>query len=111
MKTICKHYNAIFDSLKTLCETLYSIPGCSTGGNLHVLLDDHKFYDDSIMICLKECLLHPEHPSSSIGIIICYEYLKMRIEERSAFDWYRCGDDLSCDMDCGDCKIADVDWW
>ena len=105
----CVFFHPNMVALKQLCETLYSLEGCGAGGNLHILLDDDNYDDDSILWCLKECLLHPEHPSSMIGIVICHEYLKMSMVQRSAFDWYWNGNDLECDreQDCHKCRVVE----
>lgn len=95
----CMYFKEDMVALKQLCDTLYSMEGCGAGGNLHILLDDDNYDDDSILWCLKECLLHPEHPSSMIGIVICHEYLKMSIKERVIFDWYWNGADIECSLE------------
>lgn len=107
----CKYYNPNMDALKKLCETLYSLPECSVGGNLHILLDDDNYDDHSILFCLKECSLNPEHPGSLIGSLICHEYLKMNMEERSVFDWYWNGHDLECCGRCVSCELIGKEWW
>lgn len=107
----CKYYNPNMDALKKLCETLLTLPGCGAAGNLHILLDDDNYDDESLLFCLKECSLHPEHPSSAIGVLICYEYLKMSIEERSVFDWYWCGNNLECCGNCDKCALISDDVW
>jgi len=108
----CKYYNPNMEVLKKLCETLYKLPGCGAGGNLHILLDDDNFDDESILFCIKECSLHPEHPSSTIGAIICLEYLKMSMEERLVFDWYWNGWDAECPIEgkCRHCGYIDEDY-
>ena len=106
---LCKYYNKNMDWLKKLCETLYSLPNCGAGGNLHILLDDDNYDDDSVMFCLKECLLNPEHPSSSLGILICTEILKMSMAERSVFIRYWLGFKLDCCSVCDSCELMDED--
>ena len=63
-------------------ECLYDLEGCSCGGLLHIMLDDNNLDDKSILVCLKECLSHPEREESKIGVLICEEYLKLSMEER-----------------------------
>lgn len=99
MTANCMFFNKDMIALKRLCKTLYSLEGCGAGGNLHILLDDDNYDDDSILWCLEECLKHPEHPSSMIGIVICHEYLKMSMQERIIFDWYWNGADVECSFE------------
>lgn len=78
----CKYYSKHFQTIKQYIGCLYDIEGCSSGGLLHILLDDDNFDDDSILFCLRECLLHPEREESKIGKIICEEYLQLSMPER-----------------------------
>ena len=78
----CIYYKPHFETILRYCECLYKISGCGAGGLLHILLDDDNIDDDSIIYCLKECMIHPEKEESKIGILICEEYLKLSIEER-----------------------------
>lgn len=107
--TLCKYYNPNMDSLKKLCEEIYKLEGCGAGGNLHILLDDDMYDDESISYCLNECLLDPEHPSSSLGILICTEYQKMSMAERSVFQHYWMGFKLDCCGECAYCELMDID--
>lgn len=106
---LCKYYNKNMDYLLNLCKTLYSLPDCGCGGLLHILLDDDNYEDSNIRFCLKECLQHPEHPSSTLGILICTEYLKMSMEERSVFDSYWNGNMLDCCGNCNECELMDIE--
>lgn len=105
----CKYYKSSMNRLYQYCKCLYNLKGCSSGGLLHILLDDDNYDDESILYCLKECLVHPEREESEIGVLICNEYLKMTMEERCVFDWLWIGNPLECesisDNRCKSCKL------
>ena len=107
----CKYYKPYMDILKELCEELYRLPECGCGGMLHIILDDANFENEHILYCIKECFHHPEKPESTLGVIICNEYLKMTKEERLVFDWYLSGSTLeSCCNDCKKCMYLNEDY-
>lgn len=107
----CKYYKPYMDTLKLLCEQFYQLDGCSAGGPLHILLDDDNYDLNSIHFCIKRCTEHirnPEHfdpHACTIGLMICNEYAKMTLEERSVFDSYWCGYKLDCLGNCEECKL------
>lgn len=82
----CPYVTTRMRTLLEYCKALCSLDSRSTGGMLHILLDDDKVDDESVICCLKEFLLHPEREESNLGIIICHEYLKMSIKERIMFN-------------------------
>jgi hypothetical protein len=91
------------DTLLEYCKALYNLKGCGAGGLLHILLDDDNYRDGDILYCLEECMKHPEREESALGALICKEYAKMTMEERSVFDWYWNGSDLECPSYNGQC--------
>ena len=100
----CIYYIPEWEALITLCNKLYSLEECSCGGMLHILLDDGNIDDDDIEFCLDECIKHPEKPESNLGILICYEYLKMDTAGRKMFEHYRSNRVLNCRKD--DCSTC-----
>lgn len=78
----CKYYTPHLETIKEYIGCLYRLDGCSSGGMLHVLLDDDNIDDDGILFCLQECLKHPEREEAVIGRLICEEYLRLSIQER-----------------------------
>lgn len=78
----CKYYSEHLNTVAEYISCLYSLDGCSCGGLLHILLDDDNYDDNSIMFCLRECILHPEREESKIGKLICEEYLRLPMEQR-----------------------------
>lgn len=78
----CKYFDKHLETVREYIGCLYNLDGCCTGGLLHILTDDDNYDDDSIIFCLRECLLHPEKEESTIGRIICEEYLKLPIQQR-----------------------------
>lgn len=104
----CKYFKPEWDALKKLCKKLYGFPYCGSGGPLHILLDDNNVDDCFIEYCLEQCLTFPEKPESLLGMLICYEYLKMPMRDRLLFDWYWCGSELEC---CGDCDKCEYLGW
>lgn len=110
----CKYYNPHMLKIREYCSALYKLEGCGCGGMLHILLDDDNINDHSIAFCLKECLRHPEEPESKLGILICEEYLKLTIQERSVMDSLWNGmpvEDYPCCGDCENCKLMDLEWY
>ena len=106
---ICKYYKPEFETLIKLVDLLYSIDGCEAGGPLHILLDDGNISDADIAFCIKECIARPVDSVAHIGILICYEYLKMTPAERDAFEWYRRHEELDCTAsDCSRCAVLRV---
>lgn len=97
----CLYFKPEWVALKTLCETLYKIDGCGAGGLLHIVLDDNNIENRHIHYCLDQCAKNYYKPEANLGMLICYELLKMPMNERKVFDWYRCGSTLDC---CGNCK-------
>ena len=98
---ICKYYKPEWDALKRMCKILYGFEYCASGGPLHIVLDDGNVEDCFVEYSLEQCLKFPQKPESLLGMLICYEYLKMTLEEREVFDWYWNGSKLGC---CGDCS-------
>ena len=82
----CKYYTPHLETVKKYVKCLYQIEGCSCGGLLHILLDDDNYEDEDILFCLKECLNHPEREESKLGILICEEYLKLSMPQRTMLD-------------------------
>lgn len=79
--------NYIGDKMRILVGAFYEICELNhrpTGSHLHILLDDDNLDDDDIAFCMKECMLHPDDPESSLGILICQEYLKLDMMQRNA---------------------------
>lgn len=103
----CKYFKPEWDGLKILCKKLYGFPDCCSGGPLHILLDDNNLRDGDIEFCLDRCLEFPEKPESLLGMLICYEYLKMPMRDRLLFDWYWCGSKLECYGDCNKCAYLE----
>lgn len=101
---ICKYYKPEYDALKILCKKLYGFPDCRSGGPLHILLDDGNVEDCFVEYCLEICLKFQEKPESLLGMLICYEYLKLSFEERQVFDWYWNGSKLACCGNCSECE-------
>lgn len=79
---ICKYYNKHLETIKKYISCLYELDGCSSGGLLHILLDDDNLEDDDIAYCLRECLRNPEREESKIGKLICEEFLRLPMEQR-----------------------------
>lgn len=104
----CKYYTDHMDTLLEYYKCLYKIKDCGAGGILHILLDDDNYDDESIMYCLKECLTNPKKEESALGLLICKEYLKMNMEERSVFDWLHNGWNGECsdNHDCSKCRYC-----
>lgn len=103
----CRYYRPHMDTLLAYCKCLYSLEGCGAGGPLHILLDDDNYDTESIAFCLRDCLNNPEHEGSSLGILICKEYLKLSMEQRALFDSYWNGHDLTCKnhWECEQCEL------
>ena len=107
----CKYYTPYMDTLKQIVERYYKLDGCSSGGPLHILLDDNNYDIKSIRFCMDECFKHLEttsrYPLSAhiLGIMICNEYTKMSLEERATFDALLCGDRLDCRGNCDICPV------
>ena len=78
----CKYYDKHLETIKEYIGCLYNLDGCSSGGPLHILLDDDNYDDDDIAYCLKACLTHPERECSKLGVLICEEYLKLPMTQR-----------------------------
>lgn len=111
MGEYCKYFNNHMKTLKAYCECLYKLDGCGAGGLLHILLDDNNYTDHDILFCMAECLKHPEQEESKLGILICEEYLNMSMKERTIFDWFWCGSDLSCEQNHAGCENCEmIDW-
>ena len=105
-------YEKEFIALKKLCEAFYTLHGCGAGGPLHILLDDDNYRDGDIEFCIQECLAHPDPTIMNLGLMICYEYLKMSMQTRAIFDSYLCGRDMECCESCEECcYITDDDWY
>ncbi len=97
----CKHYDKHLDTIREYIGALYNLEGCSSGGILHILLDDDNYDDDDICWCLKECLNHPEREESKIGKLICEEFLSLPMEKRRLLCSPYIGH-YSC-LNCGHC--------
>ena len=61
-----------------LIKTYYSMPGNSTGGNLHIVLEDGNTGDAAIRYCLNQCL----GSSDDAGIKIAWMLLSMSKTQR-----------------------------
>lgn len=111
----CKYYNPHMQTIREYCRALYKLEGCGCGGNLHILLDDDNINDSCIVFCLKECLRNPEAPESNLGILICEEYLKLTIQERSVMDSLWCDMDVEnwpCTGNCETCELmSSLEWY
>lgn len=107
----CKYIYLYMLGLLADCKHLYEQDGWTTGGYLHILLDDGNLDDSSILFCKKECEEHPEDPYSSLGITICDRYLKMSMKERRIFDRLLWKWDGTCETpgECDKCKYAKED--
>lgn len=105
----CKYYKPEMDVLLEYCKTFYSLKDCETGGPLHILLDDNNYENHHIEFCLEECLKHPNATVAALGTIICREYLKMTMPERSVFQRHWIGWDVKCCSTCDDCELMDID--
>ena len=105
---LCKYYHPHMNTIGSYINCLYGIEGCGCGGLLHILLDDNNIKDNDILFCLKECLSHPEKEEARIGQLICEEYLKLNIEQRSVLvmlmDFF---DDPTCFefKECSECPM------
>ena len=82
MAVDCLYYSKHLDTIRTLCNALYRIDGCCSGGMLHVVLDDDNIDDNCIRYCLTECLVHPEKEEAGLGKLICEELLKLSMPQR-----------------------------
>ncbi len=103
----CKYYNKHLETIREYIGCLYGLDECSTGGLLHILLDDDNYDDDGITFCLKECLRHPEREESKIGQLICEEYLKLNMEQRRLLTPGYIGNWLCyCNGNCEQCFIS-----
>lgn len=108
--TECKYWKKEMLTILEYCKCLYKLDGCLCGGKLHILLDDYNYTDSDILFCLKECLLHPEEPESSIGILICHELLKLTLEERCLFFRMWAGLYFGClYSECQDCITLELE--
>lgn len=111
----CKYYKPYMDTLRKIVGKYYGLEGCCCGGPLHILLDDDNFGVDSVHWCMNQCfeaLIDPDQDTLGyskevymLGILICNEYAKMSLEERSVFDSYMNGQVLEC---CGNCERCDL---
>ena len=79
---ICKYYNMHLDTIRAYISCLYNLPGCCTGGLLHITLDDGNLEDSHIQWCLEQCETHSENEESEIGKLICKELLKIPMTQR-----------------------------
>ena len=102
----CKYYNPHMDTILEYCKALYHLDDCGCGGNLHILLDDDNINDQCIVFCLKQCLRNPESPESTLGVLICEEYLRLSIQERSVMDSLWCGYDVKNYICTGNCETC-----
>jgi hypothetical protein len=100
------------DTFRKIVYEYYKLDGCGCGGPLHILLDDDNYGIGHVRWCMKYCFEGLTDPINSggytdkeyiLGIMICNEYAKMSLEERSAFDAYINGSDLECTGDCDNC--------
>lgn len=93
----CKYYSPHMKTVRAYVQCLYDIEGCECGGLLHILLDENNITDSDILYCLKSCIENPEREESRIGQIICEEYLKLSVEQRSLLvDILEGDDDIFC---------------
>lgn len=106
---ICKYYKPEMDVLREYCNAFYKLPGCGCGGPLHILLDDDNYEDNHIQFCLDECSKYPDAAVAALGVIICREYLKMSLPQRSVFSRYLCGWSVECCSTCDKCELMDLD--
>lgn len=110
----CKYYHPHMETIMRYAGCLYRLKDCECGGLLHILLDDNNITDNDILFCLKNCLEHPEREESRIGQLICEEYLKLSMEQRSLLvalsDYF---DDPTClDFeDCDKCPMMECKKW
>lgn len=112
MSKRCVYYKKdFFEDLLAKCRAFYELPGCSSGGPLHILLDDDNFTDDDILFCIGECNKVDDSAVKTLGLAICHAYLLMSDYERSAFDWFWNGNDLICrhDKKCAECDICKLE--
>lgn len=57
----------------------------SSGGNLHIVLDDGNLENSDIDFCIKECLVN----NDTAGLKICRELVKMSLDVRyELYDMY-----------------------
>lgn len=82
----CKYYNKHLDTIRAYITCLTDLDDCSTGGLLHIIVDDGNLEDHDIEWCLNECNMHPECEESEIGKLICNELLKLPMEQRRLID-------------------------
>lgn len=84
--TTTESYNVRIDTLLEYCSCLYKLNDCSSGGNLHIWLDDYNTSDEDVRFCLNECLANPDDEGSDLGVLICNRYLKLSAEEKELFN-------------------------
>ena len=105
----CKYYEKHLETIREYIGCLYNLEGCCCGGELHILLDDDNYDDDSILYCLKECLSNHEREESVIGRIICEEYLKLTMPQRRLLTQPYINDFQCWTRDCEKCFVETGD--
>lgn len=99
----CKYFKPEFKHLKCTCKAFYELEGCACGGPLHILLDESNIEDEHIAYCLDRLAEEEHHDIAWLGSLICAEFLKMPLRERSVFDCYwneyemECSNPETCD--------------
>lgn len=109
-RKLCEYYTDGMGQLIDKCRELYEQDGWSSGGYLHILLDDCNYEDDDIKYCIEECKTNHNDPASALGIDICNELLSMGMNNRSVFFWLWTGWDGQCmKSSCDGCEYIRED--
>lgn len=108
----CKYYRSHLDTIREYIGCLYKLKGCSSGGMLHILLDDDNLDDDDILFCLRECVTHPEEEEAQLGKLICEEYLRLSMPQRRLLTWRHISSSYcQCHSGCQNCDIETGEGW
>lgn len=78
---------SVINLLYCLIDYYYDVMGFSTGGPLHIVLDDYNLEDGHILSCKKHCI----EIKDAFGMLICEALLKLPEDKREAIfehRWY-----------------------
>ena len=105
---VCKYYTEKMSQLVDKCRKLYQYPGWSSGGELHIILDDDNLEDEDLNHCYTNCRKRILEPVCALGADICLDLLEITMTERVIFNWLWNGWDGVCtNEDCDSCEFCE----
>ena len=77
-----KYYHPKFKIVADMIHILYSLDGCTCGGNCHIVTDDNNIRNSDLEFVIKYCDENKDSIDCELSRTICEILLQMTIEQR-----------------------------